>query len=62
MAQAHGLSSQLAAMCAVTKVGTYAQATLMPNWPPGSSLLIISIQRREVLPKRVLGVIQLQEG
>lgn len=61
MAQAHGLGSQLAAMCAETTAGTYAQAILTAKWPPGSSLLVICFHRVAVLPNRVLAVMQLSE-
>ncbi len=43
MLKAHdnGLGNQVTAMPVVTAAGTYAIATLMAKWPPGSSLLII---------------------
>jgi hypothetical protein len=40
-AHENGLGNHVAAMLAVTAAGTYAAATLMAKWPPGSSLLII---------------------
>ena len=40
-AHANGLGSQVTAKPVVTDAGTYAIATLMAKWPPGSSLLII---------------------
>lgn len=40
-AHASGLDNHVTTIPAVTAAGTYAAATLMAKWPPGSSLVII---------------------
>ena len=63
MLRAHenGLGNQVTAMPVVIDAGTYAIATLMAKWPPGSSLLVIRFHRRDVLPEPLLRVMQLSE-